>query len=115
VTAFYSEAEELLLAEPIHLRRPEAICDRWDCDRTATMLTPGCALCHECSAEFGLGGSGRYRVPISELASNEEWRSARTNWYVELVRLHPIERNPERDRRLERAVGFRVDELLRDA
>jgi hypothetical protein len=112
VSGVYNEGEELMLAQPTDLQPGEAVCDRWGCDQMAATLVPGAALCHDCAAEFGVDGGGIYRIPPSELVGDERWREARTAHYLELVRLYPIERNPERDRRLERIAARHIDDLL---
>jgi hypothetical protein len=112
----YDFAEELVLAASVAPDSPTP-CDLLGCDRVATHLVPGAALCDPCAQECGIG-SDSYEVPLERLVGGEEWRQARWSEYVEaLVTLRELGgargRTPQDDLTVARLFRYRVERLIR--
>lgn len=108
----YTLSEELAIGAAIPLPLDFLPCDIVGCDRMATLLIPGAAVCRECWEEH-LDDDDRYWFGAEDLVGDERWRDARRAEYAERVALMgPRRRDSERDAILDERVKRRIDLLL---
>jgi hypothetical protein len=115
---YLTEQEDAFLSPPIALQPDETPCDCFGCDKCASVLVVGAALCAEHFDGYLIedGPDLTYYIPVTDLVGGADWREARRRMYVERAAAFPrLVRNAQRERLLDLLAARRVDELLHDA